>query len=189
MSNANTSSTDNGKSVKAKVKDAAGSAAEGLKARSQDAADTVASEAAGYANQAKGTAADEMKGVASALRTAADELRSGSPQERTFSQIADGLADASEAVRDQDLSEMVSSVTGFARRNPLVFLGSAALIGFAATRFAKASSDGASSAQGARSAAGYSDHSARNAPSSRSHFSPATGPTTGPTTAGGQNEY
>ena len=76
-------------------------------------------------------------------------MRSGSAQERTFSQIAEGLADASDAMRDKDLGEMVGAVSNFARRNPMVFLGSAALIGFAATRFARASDDGRSDSRGA----------------------------------------
>ncbi|MGR3550854.1 hypothetical protein [Pseudooceanicola sp.] len=139
MNNSNTPRTGDNQTVGAKVKEAAGTASEQLKSQAEGVANTVASDAEGYANEAKGAAADEIKGVASALRTAADELRSGSPQERTFSQIADGLADASDAMRGKDLSEMVDSVNGFAKRNPLMFLGSAALIGFAATRFAKAS--------------------------------------------------
>lgn len=130
-------------SLKDKAQSAASSAAEEAKVRARDAANTVATEASNYADQAKGAAADEVKGVASALRTAADEMRRGSPQERTFSQIADGLADASDAMRDKDLGEMVGAVTDFAKRNPMVFLGSAALIGFAATRFAKASNHSA----------------------------------------------
>ncbi len=127
-------------SAKDDVKKAAASATEDLKSGARDVADTVSAEASSYANQAKSTAADEVKDISSALRSAAAELRRGSPQERTFSQIADGLADASDAVRGKDLSEIVSDVNGFARRNPLMFLGSAALVGFAATRFAKASS-------------------------------------------------
>lgn len=127
-------------SAKDDVKQAAASATEDLKSGARDMADTVSAEASNYASQAKSTAADEVKDIASALRSAAEELRRGSPQERTFSQIADGLADASDAVRGKDLSEIVSDVNGFARRNPLMFLGSAALVGFAATRFAKASS-------------------------------------------------
>ena len=107
------------------------------------AAGTVAKDvqdaAASQANAAKSSVADEMSGVASALRTAASEMRNGSPQERTFGQIAESLADASDAVRGKDLSTMVHDVTAFARANPLVFLGGAALVGFAATRFAKAS--------------------------------------------------
>ncbi len=129
-----------GDTLKHDAKNAAASTSEDLKSGAKNMADTVSSEASSYANQAKQSAADEVKDVASALRTAADELRSGSPQERTFSQIADGLADASDAVRGKDLSEIVNDVNGFAKRNPLMFLGSAALVGFAATRFAKASS-------------------------------------------------
>lgn len=104
-------------------------------------AQDAASAAASHADAAKSSVADEVSGVASALRTAAEEMRSGSPQERTFGQIAEGLADASDAMREKDLSEMVQDVSAFARRNPLVFLGGAALIGFAATRFAKATND------------------------------------------------
>jgi len=133
------------KDAKVKVKEAAGAAAENLKAEVQNVAGKVTGEAAQYADQAKGAAADEVKGVASALRTAADEMRSGSPQERTMSQIAEGLADVSDSMRDKDLGEMVGTVSDFARRNPLAFLGGAALIGFAATRFAKASKDGGAS--------------------------------------------
>ncbi len=139
MSTTNTPGPRDTSSAGDKAKQAASSATEDVKHRARDVADTVASEAASYADRARTGAAEEVKGVASALRTAADELRSGSPQERTFSQIADGLADASDAMRDKDLGEIVSSLNGFARRNPLIFLGGAALVGFAATRFAKAS--------------------------------------------------
>ena len=105
------------------------------------AAQNAAQTAKTQADAAKSSVADEMSGVASALRTAAQEMRNGSPQERTFGQIAEGLADASDAVRNKDLSTMVHDVTAFARNNPFVFLGGAALIGFAATRFAKASGE------------------------------------------------
>ena len=127
--------------AKDKAAAAASSATETAKAQARDLADTVWTEATNYAYQARDTAADEVKGVASALRTAADELRSGSPQERSFSQLADGLADVSETMLDKDLGEVVGDLNGFAKRNPLVFLGGAALLGFVATRFAKASSD------------------------------------------------
>lgn len=144
MTNTDKSNAGADKPVGAKVKKVAAAASEEVKARAQGVADTVTAEAGTYAGQAKDAAADEVKGVASALRTAAEEMRSGSPQERTFSQIAESLADASDTMRDKDLGEMVGAVTDFAKRNPMVFLGSAALIGFAATRFAKASSDGGS---------------------------------------------
>lgn len=122
------------------AKQKAGAVAEQAKAAARDVAQNAASAAKDQADAAKSSVADEVSSVSSALRTAAEEMRSGSPQERTFGQIAEGLADASEAMRDKDLSEMVQDVSEFARKNPLLFLGGAALIGFAATRFAKASS-------------------------------------------------
>ncbi len=121
--------------AKAKSAELAGQA----KSAAQNVAQDVVSAATKQAETAKGAAADELSSVASALRTAAEEMRNGSPQERTFGQIAEGLADASEAVRNKDLGEMVQDVSAFARKNPLVFLGGAALIGFGATRFARAS--------------------------------------------------
>jgi gas vesicle protein len=133
--------------------DKARKTADELTDKAKDTADSAIQSATktatAQANAAKSSVSDEISGVASALRTAAEEMRSGSPQERTFGQIAEGLADASDALRDKDLDTMVQDVTRFARKNPLVFLGGAVLIGFAATRFAKASgsSDEVSSGQ------------------------------------------
>ncbi|WP_195818642.1 hypothetical protein [Roseobacter sp. MH60115] len=116
-------------------------------------AETVSEEAGTYAKDAQQTAishaeaakdnvAAEGNNIASALRTAAQEMRSGSPQERTLGQIADGIADMSDAIRDKDLGQIVSDLNDISRRNPAVFLGAAALVGFAAVRFAKASKTG-----------------------------------------------
>ncbi|MBM7070080.1 hypothetical protein [Actibacterium sp. 188UL27-1] len=139
MTTQNTPDPKPSQSAATQAKVTASDVTEQAKSAARDVAQNAASAAKDQAETAKSSVADEMSGVASALRTAAEEMRSGSPQERTFGQIAEGLADASEAMRDRDLSEMVQDVSAFARKNPLVFLGGAALIGFAATRFAKAS--------------------------------------------------
>ena len=127
--------------AKDEVSTVASDVATDLKSRAREISDTLTSQATSYAGQARDTVADEVGSVASALRSAADEMRSGSAAERTFSQIADGLADASEAMRDKDLGQIVGTLTDFARRNPMLTMGGAALLGFAATRFAKASAD------------------------------------------------
>ncbi|WP_299793863.1 hypothetical protein [uncultured Marivita sp.] len=172
MTNTDKGQSTENKPLGEKAKEAAASVSNQAKNQAQGIADTVTTEAGNYAGQAKDAAADEVKSVASALRTAAEEMRSGSPQERTFSQIAEGLADASDAVRDKDLGEMVGAVSDFARRNPMVFLGSAALIGFAATRFAKASSHSTSH----QPTYGDPDRSMeRPVPADRSDFSGAGG--------------
>lgn len=91
------------------------------------------------ADDAKDGVADEVQDVAAALRRASEELRGGSAQERTLGTIASSLADASDQIRDKDLGQIVQMVSKVARENPMMFLGGAALLGFAASRYAKAS--------------------------------------------------
>lgn len=151
-------------STKHTIKSAAGDVAEKAKSAAKEAAQSVKEEAHAQAVGAKDNVAGEVKSVASALRTASNEMRDGSPQERAMGQIAETLADVSDSIRDQDLGEMATTAISFARRNPLVFLGGAALLGFTAARFAKSSGDNAPDT--------YEDH-ARTA-SYGSHQSRAT---------------
>ncbi|UWR21744.1 hypothetical protein [Sulfitobacter sp. S190] len=124
--------------------------AEELKGHAEDAVDTVsnmAKDAAGTAKAkvaakseaAKDGLASEMHDTAAALRRAADEVRDGSPQGSTFSMLANGLADMADSVQGQNVSDIASVASNFARKNPVAFLGGAALLGFAVSRFAKAS--------------------------------------------------
>ena len=115
--------------------------AEDARKAGQQAYDTVKDEAGRQTERAQGRVASEAGNVADALRRAAEESRDGSAQERTFSQIADMMADVSDGIRDKDLSELMGDANDFARRNPVAFLGGAALLGFADARFAKASSE------------------------------------------------
>lgn len=98
-------------------------------------------EAWSRADNAKSGVADEVEGVATALRRASEDLRGDSAQERTLGTIASSLADASETIREKDLGEMVQMASRVARENPMLFLGGAALLGFAVSRYAKASGD------------------------------------------------
>ncbi len=141
MTNPTKPDSRTGQSASNTARKAAGDLTDQARETADNAVQSATTAATTQANAAKSSVADEVSSVASALRTAAEEMRSGSPQERTFGQIAEGLADASDALREKDLNTMVQDVTRFARKNPLVFLGGAALIGFAATRFAKASGD------------------------------------------------
>jgi phage-related protein len=145
MSNPKTNPSASESSDVSGVRRAAGDIADTAKETAASALNSAASGVTAQVDAARSSAADEVSGVASALRTAAEEMRSGSLQERALGQVAESLADASDALRDKDLSAAVQDVTRFARRNPLVFLGGAALVGFAATRFAKASGQAGSS--------------------------------------------
>lgn len=132
-----TSSTSD--DIKTKAKAATEDLGNAARETAGDAADAVREEATRQADSAKSGVADGVSDVASALRKAADEMRDGSPQERTFGQIASGLADVSDSIRGKDLGEMANEVSSFAKRNPMLFIGGIALAGFAVTRFATAS--------------------------------------------------
>jgi len=163
------------------TRDAAADLGQRARTTARDAAGKVSRGAQDMAHKAQDSAADEVKDVASALRTAAEELRNGSPQQRTFSQIADGLADVSDSMRDKDMGEMMHDLNSFARRNPVVFLGGAALLGFAATRFAKASGRGSQGDNGREPA-----HMRRDMPAQGADHGSATGqsaPTATPSAA------
>ena len=131
-------STETAKDSMKNLRDETVSTAKGLK-------DKAVKEASHRAEAGKDSVADEISDIGNALRRASDELRSGSPQERTFGQMAGALADVSDRIREKDLGEIAGDLSDFARRNPLAFLGGAALLGFAGTRFVRASQRGGDS--------------------------------------------
>ena len=99
----------------------------------------VRREAERRADGARSAVADEIDQVASAIHGACEELRGGSTAEKTMHWAAGQLERTAERIRSQDASELVNELGNFARRNPSMFLGGAALLGFAVSRFAKAS--------------------------------------------------
>jgi hypothetical protein len=117
----------------------AGSAASELKSRASESYAAAKEEVTHRAEGAKSSIADEISGVADALRKASSEMRDNSTSRRTVGWVADSLNDASQAIRSRETSQLMNDISGFARRNPALFLGGAALVGFAISRFAKAS--------------------------------------------------
>lgn len=130
-----------------RVQDAAAQEAQSLKERATEEART-------RAEGAKQTVADEVSAVGDALRTAAGELRDGSPQAQMFGRMAEGLAEFADSVRGRSVPTLVDDLGAFARRNPGAFLGGAALLGFAAVRAARASRSDHHDAPGGQDAAG-----------------------------------
>lgn len=105
----------------------------------RDLKDRATATATRRAESAKDSVADEISDIGDALRRASEEVRDGSPQDRTFGYMASTLADFSDAVRGKDVSEIVDDLSDLARRNPEAFLGGAALLGFTGVRLSKAS--------------------------------------------------
>ena len=99
------------------------------------------------ANQ-KHNASQRMVPIQSALRESAQQLRKqGQGSVGDYAeQAADQVERFSTYLRQTEVDEIMEEVRGFARRRPGLFLGSAAAVGFFATRFLKSSSEETSSA-------------------------------------------
>jgi len=101
------------------------------------------------ANQ-KHNASQRLTPIQSALRESAQQLRNqGQGQVGDYAEkAADQVERFSTYLRQTEVDENADEVRGFARRRPGLFLGSAAAVGFFATRFLKSSSSSSSSSAG-----------------------------------------
>lgn len=115
-----------------------------LKEQATEQAQGLAEQAQEAAESQKGRLADGARQVAEALHHASDGLRKDDQQ--TVGNYADALAQQVEKVaqflQSRDLPTMAREVSGFARRQPALFLGGAFTLGIVAARFLKSSADG-----------------------------------------------
>lgn len=118
----------------------------------QKAADDVKSEGKRLAKEGQaaahrlvkdqqGIAADYLRAVAAAIDSGANELDSqGHGTTASYvSRTADEAKDLIDRFAQRDPGELLQEVQSFARQRPALFFGAAFLVGFAATRFLKAS--------------------------------------------------
>ncbi|SFS21247.1 hypothetical protein [Yoonia litorea] len=118
-----------------------GSAAkEHVKEIQDQAKDAAAKTATAHANQARDAAAARVDEAARAADAAASEMAPNSPQAQAVQQVADHIEGFATQLRTADVQKLAQQATTFARQNPLVAIGGAALVGFAAARFLKARS-------------------------------------------------
>jgi hypothetical protein len=100
----------------------------------------VAEKAKGLASEQKDLISGQLSGVSDALQKVADELeRQDQSGAQYVRMVADGAAKLTSTVRDNDVDQILSMAQDFGRRQPAAFMGVAALLGFAASRFALAS--------------------------------------------------
>jgi len=126
-------------SAAGRVREEARTMGEEVRKRAGEAAGAAQSEAMKRAEGAKASVADEMADVASALRTARDEMRDRSMAGKAFGWAAESLESTASAIRNREPEDLMNELGAFARRNPAMFLGGAALLGFAVSRFALSS--------------------------------------------------
>jgi hypothetical protein len=127
-----------GRTIGNELREKGAEAARAAKDAARTQAERLRDEAYARGEEYRHQAADETERVASALRRASRDLNAGSPPERLVGQIADGVAEAADRMRGMSLDDAARETAAFARRHPATFLGGAALLGFAAARFLKA---------------------------------------------------
>jgi hypothetical protein len=116
---------------------------EELKERAHGVLDDAKERAQAAAGEQKNLAAERLTGFASALRHASSDLdeQGQSVVSGVVRQAADGLEHVSDAMRRNDVDDLVGNIEDFARRQPAVFIGGAVLAGFGIARFMKSSSE------------------------------------------------
>ena len=94
-----------------------------------------------FAGDQKNLAAEQINGVAAAIGKVADELDTSEQQTvgRYARDLASGLSNLGKTIENRDVDDLMGMAQDFGRKQPMAFLGAAALAGFVASRFALAS--------------------------------------------------
>jgi hypothetical protein len=133
-------------------------AAERVREEASSAARSLASEARdkiwSKLDEQVGSGADLIGDVAGSVRTAANELERNSPRLASFARSAADTIDAyADSMRDRSVDELLRAGTKFARKQPALVFGAAALAGFALYRvFTADMNNGSGSRRRARAA-------------------------------------
>ncbi len=113
-----------------------GDLAEAAKAQIAD----VTEKAKGLASEQKELLAGQIGGVADAMERVATDLEAQNASSASYARmIADGATRISDTVKNNDVDQILAMAQDFGRKQPGAFIGAAALLGFAASRFLMAS--------------------------------------------------
>jgi hypothetical protein len=131
---------DEAKSAAGKVVDEAKGQVENLTDRAKQELGAATDKAKSLASDQKELLAAQVTGVADAIGRAASDLeQSNGPTAQYARMIADNAEKLSATIRDKDVDQLLGIAQDFGRRQPIAFMGAAALLGFAASRFITAS--------------------------------------------------
>lgn len=113
----------------------------GLQQEAASQIGAVAETAKGLAAEQKDLLSEHLGGLVDAIQKVAGELEtSNSTSARYVRVVADGASKLSDTVKNNDVDAIIDIAQRFGREQPAAFMGAAALLGFAASRFALASS-------------------------------------------------
>lgn len=115
----------------------------GLRAHAYDLRDQALGHARDYATSGKEQLSATLDGYAETVREAAQEIedRAGPDIARYAHQAADFLDEASATLKNKDVDELIDEARELMRRSPALAIGAAAALGFALSRFLKATSE------------------------------------------------
>ena len=131
---------DEAKSAAGKVVDEAKEQVESLTDRAKSELSDATNKAKSLASEQKDHLADQVGGVADALGKAATDLeQQNGPSAQYARMIAENAEKLSDVIRNNDVDQILGMAQDFGRRQPALFVGAAALMGFAASRFVLAS--------------------------------------------------
>jgi hypothetical protein len=131
------------------------------------------------ADRGREMAAEGIDKVARTVRRVSTDMQTDQPQIANAAlTAADQAEKVAQYLRQTDARQMISNVEEVARRQPLIFLGGAFLLGVAASRFIKAAGGGHSAQPGYRSGYGTDYRSGATSDYRRSGSLEATGPGT-----------
>jgi ElaB/YqjD/DUF883 family membrane-anchored ribosome-binding protein len=96
----------------------------------------------GLASEQKNLLAAQIGGVADAMEKVADELEANNGSSAHYARLIANNADrVSTTIRQNDVDALLNMAQDFGRKQPAAFVGVAALLGFAASRFLLASAN------------------------------------------------
>lgn len=131
---------DETKSVAGKVADEAKEQVASLADRAKEEVGAVTDKARSLAADQKDLLAAQVGGVADAMERAASDLEANNGASAQYARmIADNAEKLSSTIRDNDVDHLLGMAQDFGRKQPALFIGAAALLGFAASRFVLAS--------------------------------------------------
>lgn len=111
-----------------------------LKDQAQAKVAETAQKFKGMASEQKDFLAAQIGGVADAMERVADDLESNNGSSAHYARmIAQNAEKLSDTIRNNDVDQIFNMAQDFGRRQPALFIGAAALLGFAASRFLTAS--------------------------------------------------
>lgn len=122
----------------------ASEAAQKTRKEASHLADKAKTQLADQAEQQKARASDQLDGIGEALRETSSTLHERDKD--SIANLTEGAAHQIERLshylRGRSVNEMLSDATRFARRQPSMFLGGAAVLGFFGSRFLRSSDPG-----------------------------------------------